>query len=138
MAETMLPQVSKSFEERMIDMMKENAGNLFTPDDLKKIVERGIDKMFFDKRSSTSPYGYREETKNSLSEELIIKFMQEQVRIAVKGYIKDNPEKVLELINKLMREGMGNFILKALEAFFQQSFFNFTESIKNQIQDMPR
>jgi hypothetical protein len=130
--------VTKSFEERMMNMMKENVGTLFTPDDLKKIVEKGIEKMFFEKRTTTSAYSYREETKNSLSEELIIRFMQDQVRIAVGGYIRDNPEKILVLINKLMSEGMGNFILKSLETFFQQSFLQFGDSIKQQIQNMPR
>lgn len=131
--------VVKSFEERMMDMMKENAGNLFTPDDLKKIVEKGIEKMFFDKRfKQYSSYGYRDETKESLGEELIITFMKQQTTVAINNYIKENPEKVLELIEKSMKLGMTKFILDSINLFFQQSFFQFGESIKEQIRNMPR
>lgn len=130
--------VTKSFEERMMDMMKENVGTLFTPEDLKKIVERGIEKMFLERRETITQYGRRSETKNSLAEELIIEFMHEQVRLAVEGYIKDNPEKLMIAINRHMSEGIAKLILNAFEIFFHESFLQFGESLKHQIRNEPR
>ena len=124
--------VTKSFEERMMDMMKENAGSLFTPDDLKKIVEKGIEKLYFESRLASSNYG-RNEYKQSLSEELVSKFMQEQVRIAVTEWIKNNPEKILPIIETAIQGGITKCIGDAVEHFFQHTFYQFGESLKNQI-----
>jgi hypothetical protein len=124
--------VTKSFEERMMDMMKENAGSLFTPEDLKKIVEKGIEKLYFEQRLVSSNYG-RNEYKQSLSEELVNKFMQEQMRIAVTEWIENNPEKILPIIERAIQGGITKSIGNAVEHFFQQTFYQFGESLKNQI-----
>lgn len=134
---TNIPQVSKSFEERMMDMMKENVGNLFTPDDLKKIVERGIEKLFFEARLTNSNYG-RNDYKASLSEELVKKHMEEQVRIAIAEWIKDNPEKMLPIIETAINKGITTHIMNAVESLFQNTFWHFGEQLKQQIQNMPR
>ena len=129
--------VTKSFEERMMDMMRENVGTLFTPDDLKKIVEKGIEKLYFEPRLITSSYG-RNEYKNSLSEELVEKHIQSQVREAVGKWVIDNPEILKEFIDKALQEGMSKRIVRAIDEMFQQTFFQFGESIKNQILNVPR
>ena len=128
---------SKSFEERMVDMMRENVGSLFTPDDLKKIVEKGIEKLYFEPRLITSSYG-RNEYKKSLSEELVEKHIQSQVREAVSKWITDNPDSMKSMIDKALQDGMSKRIAKALDEMFQQTFFTFGESIKQQIINLPR
>lgn len=129
--------VTKSFEERMMDMMRENVGTLFTPDDLKKIVEKGIEKLYFEPRLITSSYG-RNEYKNSLSEELVEKHIQSQVREAVGKWITDNPDSMKSMIDKALQDRMSKRIAKALDEMFQQTFWQFGESIKQQIQNLPR
>jgi hypothetical protein len=137
MTDTMLPQVTKSFEERMMDMMKENSGNLFTPEDLKKIVEKGIEKLYFEPRLASSNYG-RNDFKSSLSEELVSKFMQEQVRIAITEWIKNNPEKILPIIETAIQGGIIKCIGNTVESFFQNTFYQFGEMLKQQIRSEPR
>lgn len=129
--------VTKSFDERMMDMMKENVGGLFTPEDLKKIVERGIEKLFFEARLINSNYG-RNDYKSSLSEELVEKHMKEQVRIAIAEWIKDNPEKILPIIENAINKGITTHIMNAVENFFSNTFWQFGEQLKQQIQNMPR
>ena len=134
---TNIPQVTKSFDERMMDMMRENVGGLFTPDDLKKIVERGIEKLFFEARLTNSNYG-RNDYKPSLSEELVEKHMKEQVRIAIAEWIKDNPEKMLPIIETAINKGITTHIMNVVEGLFQNTFWHFGEQLKQQIQNMPR
>ena len=129
--------VTKSFDERMMDMMRENVGGLFTPEDLKKIVERGIEKLFFEARLINSNYG-RNDYKSSLSEELVEKHMKEQVRIAIAEWIKDNPEKILPIIENAINKGITTHIMNAVENFFSNTFWQFGEQLKQQIQNMPR
>jgi hypothetical protein len=129
--------VTKSFDERMMDMMRENVGSLFTPDDLKKIVEKGIEKLYFEPRLVRSNYG-NNEYKPSLSEELVSKFMQEQVKIAIAEWIKNNPEKILPIIENAINMGITKHILGAVDNFFSNEFFRFGESLKNQILNTPR
>ena len=129
--------VTKSFDERMMDMMRENVGGLFTPEDLKKIVERGIEKLFFEARLINSNYG-RNDYKSSLSEELVEKHMKEQVRIAIAEWIKDNPEKILHIIENAINKGITTHIMNAVENFFSNTFWQFGEQLKQQIQNMPR
>jgi hypothetical protein len=121
----------------MMDMMRENVGGLFTPDDLKKIVERGIEKLFFEARLTNSNYG-RNDYKPSLSEELVEKHMKEQVRIAIAEWIKDNPEKILPIIETAINKGITTHIMNAVENFFSNTFWQFGEQLKQQIINMPR
>lgn len=129
--------VTKSFDERMMDMMKENVGGLFTPEDLKKIVERGIEKLFFEARLINSSYS-RSDYKPSLSEELVEKYMKEQVRIAISEWIQNNPEKITPIIETAINTGITKHIMNAVENFFQNTFWQFGEQLKQQIQNMPR
>jgi hypothetical protein len=129
--------VTKSFDERMMDMMKENVGGLFTPEDLKKIVERGIEKLFFEARLTNSSYS-RNDYKPSLSEELVEKYMKEQVRIAISEWIQNNPEKITPIIETAINTGITKHIMNAVENFFQNTFWQFGEQLKQQIQNMPR
>lgn len=129
--------VTKSFDERMMDMMRENVGGLFTPEDLKKIVERGIEKLFFEARLTNSSYG-RNDYKASLSEELVEKHIKEQVRIAIAEWIQNNPEKILPIIENAINKGITTHIMNAVENFFSNTFWQFGEQLKQQIQNMPR
>ena len=134
---TNTPQVTKSFDERMMDMMRENVGSLFTPEDLKKIVERGIEKLFFESRLVSSSYG-RNDFKPSLSEELVEKHIKEQVKIAIADWIQNNPEKILPIIETTINTGITKHIANAIESAFQNALFQFGESIKQQILNIPR
>lgn len=129
--------VQKSFEERMIDMMKENVGNLFTPDDLKKIVEKGIEKLYFTPQLKRSNYGTNEYDP-SLSEKLVDENIQEQVRYAIVRWMNENPEKILALIESAIKDGMSKRIANAIDHLFQSTFYQFGESIKQQIINIPR
>ena len=134
---TNIPQVTKSFDERIMDMMRENVGSLFTPEDLKKIVERGIEKLFFESRLVSSSYG-RNDFKPSLSEELVEKHIKEQVKIAIADWIQNNPEKILPIIETTINTGITKHIANAIESAFQNALFQFGESIKQQILNIPR
>ena len=129
--------VAKSFEERMIDMMRENVGSLFTPEDLKKIVEKGIEKLYFEPRLISSSYG-RNEYKYSLSEELVEKYIQSEIKKAINQWLIDNPEIFKVMIDKALQEGMSKRIARAIDEIFQQTFWQFGESIKQQIINLPR
>ncbi len=134
---TNIPQVTKSFDERIMDMMRENVGSLFTPEDLKKIVERGIEKLFFESRLVSSSYG-RNDFKPSLSEELVEKHIKEQVKIAIADWIQNNPEKILPIIETTISIGITKHIVNAVENAFQNVLFQFGESIKQQILNIQR
>jgi len=129
--------VPKTFEERMMDMMKENAGNLFTPDDLKKIVEKGIEKLYFEPKLKRSTYS-NNEYGPSLSEELVDKNIQEQVRNAIVRWMNENQDKILILIENAIKDGMTKRIANAIDQIFQSTFCQFGESIKQQIINIPR
>jgi len=120
-----------------MDMMRENVGSLFTPEDLKKIVERGIEKLFFESRLVSSSYG-RNDFKPSLSEELVEKHIKEQVKIAIADWIQNNPEKILPIIETTISIGITKHIVNAVENAFQNVLFQFGESIKQQILNIQR
>lgn len=111
---------TKSFEEKMMDRIRESIGDLMTDEDLKKILEKGIEKALFQERSVEGRYST---TKNpSIVDECITKFLQTRMNEEVGKWIKENPEKIEAAIQHTMQMGVAKCVDYALENKFNYVF----------------
>ena len=51
---------TKSFQDRMKDKIREGIGDLLTDDDLKVLIDKGIDDVFFTTRYTGESYNRKE------------------------------------------------------------------------------
>jgi len=133
-SDTLLAEV-KSFDERMIDLMRANVGLLLTEEELQKIMTRGIEELFFKERkvipNPHRPTDYRMEP--ALMEVALLDIVRAKVPDALNLWFKDNPEKIQELINNCVGANVEQFLAKAIAGLFQNSFQNMQWSIQSNI-----
>lgn len=111
---------AKSFEEKMMDRIRESIGDLMSDDDLKTILERGIEKALFQERSVE---GHWQTTKKpSVVDECIQIFLKERMLTEVKRWIEENPQKIEEAIEHTMKMGVAKCVDYALENRFHNMF----------------
>jgi hypothetical protein len=127
---------SKTFEQRMKERIRDSIGDLISDEDLTKMVDRSLEEVFFKPRSNpkyTSYYNCSEPaTIPPLLHELVKEVMESQVQAAIREYIGSHTEEVNAIIQKVVQEGSGTAILKALDNMFSYQLSNFQANITNQ------
>lgn len=122
---------NKSFQERMFDRIRDQMGDLMTQDELKKIVETAIDKAFFEPVITKDGYGHVRDTQPPFFVSLIKKEVQDQVTGCIKAWLKENPEKVDQVINDAIGKGMLGIITNYIENQARQPLYNFANELRN-------
>ena len=125
---------NKTFEERMKDRIKDSIGDLITDEDLTKLVNRGIDDVFFKKVVVRD--GYRDAKElPSLMESIVKELLEEKVRLFAQQYVRTHEKEVLETLDKVVIEGAGKAVLAALTGLFQNQLYSFQANIQSQLQN---
>jgi len=125
-------QKKQSFEERMLERIRDSIGELMTDDELKKIIERGMNTVFFDPTDVKDGYSIRQEP--ALIEKILKDLLKDQVQREVMEYLKDNKALVTQTIEKIIKLGMGAALMDAITWQFQNDLNNFQTNLMNTIQ----
>lgn len=131
---------NKSFEDKLKDKIKDSIGNLITDEDLSKLVNRSLEEIFFTPRKNPKKTYYSNnepETIPPFLHDIVRECLQPSVNKAVKDYIENNPEEVLDVIRTIVTEGVGNAVVKAMNMQFQSQILTFQQNITNQL-NQPR
>jgi DNA gyrase/topoisomerase IV subunit B len=64
-----------------------------------------------------------------LLRDAVYEFARKRVNIAVEEWLKQNPEKVEEIVDKVIREGMANILLQTIIEAFRQPMQLFQSSV---------
>lgn len=112
---------SSSFQQKMMDRIRESIGELMTDEELKKIVDRGMEEALFKPRCYRSSYGSANE-ECSLVDKAIKDELHTQMNAAVQTWISENQQMLIDAVQKAAKEGAGKCILSALDYRFEQMF----------------
>lgn len=114
---------AKTLEERINDKLRESLADLMTPEDLRGIVERGVENLLFKERVTQDGRGWAPTTrKPPLVEELVSNHLEKQVREAVQNWIAENPERLQEAVDNAMRRGIANAVMRTMDERFAGIF----------------
>lgn len=123
MSETTTVTTPLSFEERMMAKLRDDIGAMMSDAELKAILERGIDKAFFQTRTIPSTDRWQSTTtKPSLVEEVIERHIKDRLTAAVEQWLRDNHDKVEALVLDAAKKGIGEAVLYSLEQRFNGLF----------------
>jgi len=125
----------KTFEQRMIDKVKNDIGDLITNEELSKIVAKAMDEIFFAKKVEKDYYGNIKSSKPALVEDMVKDLMKPEVEKAVEHYISEHKEEISEMIQTCVQNGMAGAITTAINNFFYMQMNNFTYDIQQRIQN---
>lgn len=122
-----------SFEDKMMARIKESMGDLMTDDQLRGILEKGVEKAFFERRTvDAGGYNNRREVP-SLADQAVKAYLEERMQATVKEWIAANPEKMQEVIQNMIDKGLLQSVAAAFENVFRGSFQCFIDHLQNQI-----
>ena len=128
---------SKTFEQRMKERIRDSIGDLISDEDLTKMVDRSLEEVFFKPRSNPKYASYynagEPATIPPLLHELVKEVMEANVQAAVREWIGSHTEEVNAIIEKVVQEGSGTAILKALDNMFSYQLSNLQNNISQQI-----
>lgn len=121
----------KSFEDRMTDMMKEHAGTLFTEHELRQIAQRGLEKIFFEKKIISETWSDKKYGP-ALAEIMIKECLQPAMNEAIKEYIQEHQEEVKFLISDCIQKGAATMFANALNEFMRMPLM----ALQQQVYDL--
>jgi len=118
----------------MFERIRESMGEFLSEDDLKELLERTIEKSFFEERIVlSSSYYDRDKKKPSLFQELVTEQVQPMVEKAITAWLQDNSEQVTTTIDAVLKDGLLSALSKAIEQKMQIPILNLGTEISNKL-----
>jgi hypothetical protein len=111
---------SQTFEEKMMERIRTSIGELMSDEDLKKLVERGIEKALFTPREEKG--AWHTTVKPSIVDECVVKFVEARAKAAVDEWLKTHPEQIEAALHSAVKAGVGGCILQTLDSRFAGIF----------------
>lgn len=123
----------QSFQDRIKTRIRDSIGELLTDDELKVIVERAMNEVFFKpmlvgesawgKQSFESPFVYQ----------LIKELLEPQVRLVVSSYMEQHNEEIKQVIADVVKAGIGQILVDAITSKFRWELQEFEQGIFNRL-----
>lgn len=130
--------IQQSFEEKLMDRIRESIGELMSDEDLKRIVEKGVDRALFERRTITSDGWSRSSSEKPSFVDTVVKtLLEERMRVAVDAWIRANPEKLDKALNDAIVLGAGSCVIAAFNENFRGAMLNMQAQMLSQIQRPP-
>lgn len=127
--------LSQSFEERMRDRIKESIGELLSDEDLKIIIEKGVEDALFKRRVVYNSYGNTREIP-SLVDTLTEESMKEQMEVCVRKWLEENGDMLVEHIEKRLQEEGMKFFLDAFMSMMERPMQNLTINLRREMESL--
>lgn len=107
--------MTKTFQERMFEKVRDQISDLMTKDDLKNLVDLSIKKAFFEPAETKDRWGNTIHNNESIFITLIRKEMEPKVKEAIKKWLSEHPEDVENAIDNALAKGMFGLIQQHIE-----------------------
>lgn len=124
---------NKSFQEKMNDRIRDSIGDLLSDEDLQKLVERGMEEVFF--RGRIVMDNYRQIEKPCLIHAMVQEHIKPIVEAEVKVFIDENRELVADVVKQTLEVGAGSMLLKAMDKMFNNSLANYQGMLINDLRN---
>ena len=120
-------------EEKLIAKIKESMGDIIGPEDLKPIVARCIEEIFFMPVLLSEHYGTREYGR-SLVAGAILELMEPSVKTETAAWFQAHGGELAGEIKSIISDGLLKMIVRHLEQLWGDAFLTFGEEIIQKIQ----
>lgn len=127
--------LNQTFQEKLQDRIRESFGDLISDEELKQLIERGIEELLFKERVDTASRGYNTNHNPPLITEMIQKTISKQVEAAVKVWVTENSDVIAAHLRTVLEQGVGTSVMRAFNNMFQNDFYTFTSNLEQRLQN---
>lgn len=122
---------AQSFEERMKDRIRKDIGSLMTDEELRAIVSRAVEEVFFKPKQVPSTYHTKQEP--PMIHMIVRELLETQVRRSVDAWMVEHRDTVEQALQKMLLEGAGFALINALNSKFEVDLYNFQTSLQSKL-----
>lgn len=122
---------TKTLQERVADRIREQIGELLTTEDLTKLVEQAVQEAFF--KPIEKKDGYHTVTSPPVVVTLIRGLLAEKVQVEVVAWMASHSDEVSQIIDTVMKDGIANAVMSAINARMAGDFWTLGESLKSKL-----
>ena len=127
----------QTFEEKLKTRIKDSIGDLMTDEDLTKLVEKGIQSIFFDKRCEKNRnWAQPTVEKEPLIEEMLKDLLKPRVDAVIEKFISDNKDVVHTQIQKAVDGGISKLVLGSIDSYMAEKLLSLKFEIQNDLVNM--
>lgn len=130
-------QTSTQFQERLFAKIRDSIGELMTEQELKAIVEKTMQQLFFAPQTRVlNPGGYNRQTieEPPAVQMLIKELLEPALRAQLKQWLADNPDVVQSALDKALQTGLADAVLRAINDMLANQFMNMKLGLQNALQ----
>ncbi len=120
---------SQTFQEKMFERIRSQMGDLLSDQDLKAIVDKALEKAFFEKTTTYNDYGTASTTEPVIIT-LLRKEMEDQVKKVLQQWLDDNAELVKKTIDETIAKGMFGLVEEHLRRLTDQPLQMFAQNLQ--------
>lgn len=123
---------NKTFQEKLTEKIKEGIGDLISSDELRPLIERGIEETFFKpsyKKEGNGYYNDRVIEIPSLMHGLIKEALLPEFREVVKEYFSKHPEKIEKILESVLKDNAADMLRPTLNEMIGSHFISFKYKI---------
>lgn len=109
----------KNFDDRMLELFREKVGSMLTDGEINKIVETGMEKLFFTERRDPNSSTYHPRTLPCLAQTIVDDLVKEQAEAVILKWMHENKERMFAIMEKqLSNENLQNIMLQMFGQMF--------------------
>jgi hypothetical protein len=102
--------MSTDFQTRIFEKIKKDIGELMTDAEVKALVDKAMEKAFFERQVLKDNYGRDCGTKPSVIELLVKELLDSAVRASVSRWLEEHPEEVAKVVDGVLRDGIVGIV----------------------------
>lgn len=122
-------ELSKSFDEKIRDRVKEGIGDLLTDEDVKKIVLKIMNEVFAERGETKDGYGNIKKDGPMLLHTLVKDEMSSVIKEVLRTYLSEHSEILKEVIQLVLKRNVVSMISGVFNGLLQNEFNNLRSSI---------
>lgn len=122
---------SEGFQERMRSKIRESIGELLTEQEIKTMVDRSLEELFFSKQRDH----FGRENGPPLLHDLVGRHAEPIIKVAVRDYVYENAGVILELLKPTLEQGFGEIVMAGLKTVFRNTLDNMGFDMVQKVRD---
>lgn len=123
----------QNFQERLMARIKESIGELITDEELKKIIESGVNQAFFASKPQLDNWGRTVKEGESFIQRVVRELLDERMKKAVNDWCAENNDKLVGAVDEAIKLGVGKCMLMAIDNRMQSALVQLRCDIENNL-----
>lgn len=105
----------KTFEQKVEDKIRDSIGDLIDAESLRKIIERGMENIFFKEKETKSRWGDITHTEAPYATQLAERLLKEEVSNRIDAWLKEHPDAIAKAVDQAMAKGITSVVTEVID-----------------------